>query len=341
MSRVPLARLAGGRWAEQEPTWREASPAVIEAALRRAQARPGGEWHVVGASAALRPGLPLGRTVAGRELVLWREADGTPRAGGGACPHLGAPLCRSPQVGDRLVCHWHGLALGAEGFPGWPVHPVHDDGTLLWVRPGPVAGDAAPPVPQRPPAESSFTTLTALAGRCEPQDVVANRLDPWHGAWFHPYAFADLRVLSHPPVDLPEDGSAEDDRFLVEVAFRVRGRFGVPVVAEFAAPAPRTVVMRIVQGEGTGSVVETHATPVTAPGDPRPRTVVTELVRACSDRTGFTAVRRLAPLLRPLVRHTANRLWRDDLAYAERRHRLRTRPQPDAVGRAPTPGDPG
>ncbi|WP_435844405.1 DUF5914 domain-containing protein, partial [Streptomyces griseus] len=28
--------------------------------------------------------------------------------------------------------------------------------------------------------------------RCEPQDVVANRLDPWHGAWFHPYSFVDL-----------------------------------------------------------------------------------------------------------------------------------------------------
>ena len=53
----------------------------------------------------------------------------------------------------------------------------------------------------------------------------------------------------------------EADRFLVAVTFRI-GRLGVPVVAEFTSPEPRTIVMRIVDGEGTGSVVETHATPL-------------------------------------------------------------------------------
>jgi hypothetical protein len=32
------------------------------------------------------------------------------------------------------------------------------------------------------------------AGICEPEDVIANRLDPWHGSWFHPYAFSHLVV---------------------------------------------------------------------------------------------------------------------------------------------------
>ena len=48
------------------------------------------------------------------------------------------------------------------------------------------------------------------------------------------------------------------------VTFHI-GRFGVPVVAEFTSPEPRTVVMRIIDGEGAGSVVETHATPRRAP----------------------------------------------------------------------------
>ncbi|MGG7613269.1 DUF5914 domain-containing protein, partial [Streptomyces sp. ZG43] len=39
--------------------------------------------------------------------------------------------------------------------------------------------------------------------------------------------------------------------------------------------------------------------------------------------------RRAAPLLRPFMRATAARLWRDDLAYAERRWALR------AAGRFP------
>jgi hypothetical protein len=98
----------------------------------------------------------------------------------------------------------------------------------------------------------------------------------------------------------------------------------VPVRAEFTAPGPRTVVMRITEGEGRTSVVETHATPLTGTGDQRPRTVVVEAVVAVSDRRGFALARAAAPALRPLMLRTAGRLWRDDLAYAERRWALRS-----------------
>ena len=36
----------------------------------------------------------------------------------------------------------------------------------------------------------------------------------------------------------------------------------MPVRAEFACPDARTIVMTIIDGEGAGSVVETHATPL-------------------------------------------------------------------------------
>ena len=88
-------------------------------------------------------------------------------------------------------------------------------------------------------------------------------------------------MLGAPPADCPP----VDDRFLVEVTFTVGSRYGVPVVAEFSCLDARTVTMQIVDGEGTGSVVETHATP--APGaDGRPRTAVIEAVVAHSDRPG-------------------------------------------------------
>jgi hypothetical protein len=82
--------------------------------------------------------------------------------------------------------------------------------------------------------------------------------------------------------------------------------------------------MRITEGEGRTSVVETHATPLTGTGDGRPRTVVVEAVVAVSDRRGFALARAAAPVLRPLMVRTAGRLWRDDLAYAERRWALRS-----------------
>jgi hypothetical protein len=76
--------------------------------------------------------------------------------------------------------------------------------------------------------------------------------------------------------------------------------------------------MTIVRGEGEGSVVETHATPL-APG----RSAMIELTLATSERLGFVAARQAQRVLRPLVRWAALRLWREDAAYAERLYWLR------------------
>lgn len=321
----PLRLLRRPAWADQRPSWADAKPAVIDAALRRAQQRPSGGWFVLAASREIRPGRAFGRPVAGRELVAWRDDEGGLHVGPGACPHLGAALCDAPVHRGRVVCRWHGLALGPAGRPNWRPLAAHDDGVLAWVRlddlaNGPVTD--APVLGPRPPDGATLAAVATVIGHCEPEDVVANRLDPWHGAWLHPYSFAALRVLSAPPPDCPP----AEDRFLVEVTFTVGKRFGVPVHAAFSCPDPRTVTMEIVDGEGTGSVVETHATPLRADDRGRPRTAVVEAVVAYSDRPGFAASRRVAAALRPLIALTARRLWRDDIAYAERRYRLRTGP---------------
>ena len=315
---TPFRRLRLPAWAEQEPSWRAASPALIRAATERALARPSGNWVVLAASREIRPDRGFGRTVAGRELVAWRDAQGVLRAGPGACPHLGAALGDAPVHEGRLVCRWHGLALGPGGGPGWRTLPTFDDGVLAWVRLdelGETPADA-PVLGPRPPAPA-VSAVATVVGRCEPEDVLANRLDPWHGSWFHPYSFALLDVLETP--------TPERDRFLVEVSFRVAGPLGVPVRAEFTCPDPRTVTMEIVGGEGTGSVVETHATPLGPGPDGAPRTAVVEAVVAHSDRPGFVHARKVSAALRPLMRVAAARLWRDDIAYAERRYALRSR----------------
>jgi hypothetical protein len=323
----PLRRLHRPPWARQEPTWAQAKPALITAALERALARPTGGWFVLAASREIRPGRAFGRTVAGRELVAWRDGDGRLHVGPGACPHLGAALCAAPVHDGRLVCRWHGLALGPGGRPGWRTLPAHDDGVLAWVRidsaiDRATEGEptAVPVLGPRPPMPG-LDAVATVVGRCEPADVLANRLDPWHGAWLHPYSFTALRVLSAPPVDCPP----AEDRLLVEVTFTVGRRYGVPVVAEFSCPDARTVTMQIVDGEGTGSVVETHATPLGTGADGHLRTAVIEAVVAHSERPGFGRLRGAGPLVRPLMRAAAARLWRDDIAYAERRYALRTR----------------
>lgn len=313
-------RGAGPDWAAQTPTWRQARPSLIADALERASARPSGNWFVVGASRQVRAGdRPYGRTVGGVEVVLWRSDDGEPRAGSGICPHLGAPLRDSRVVCGTLVCHWHGLALDGSASAGWRPFPVHDDGVLVWVRLDEVGGEEPterPVVPTRPATGRGRLRVhgdgaVRTAGRGgQPARSVARLVVP--------------PVLVRGPLGRAGAAGGEDDAFVVDVSFRVAGRLVVPVRAEFTAPEPRTVVMRITDGEGATSVVETHATPLTGPDHERPRTAVVEAVVAASDRPGFALARAAAPVLRPLMRRTAGRLWRDDLAYAERRWALRS-----------------
>ncbi|PBC86880.1 MULTISPECIES: DUF5914 domain-containing protein [unclassified Streptomyces] len=310
-------------WEAQRPTWRDAQPARIADAVKAALARPSGNWFVLGASGGIGVHRAFGRTVAGIEVVAWRDPAGRLMAGPGACPHLGAPLDRSPVHCGILRCRWHGLALDGAPFAGWEPFPAYDDGLLAWVRLDGAGGEQPlpePVLPARPRTAGALTAVHTVTGRCDPEDVLANRLDPWHGAWLHPYSFVDLTVAGTPS----DSGGEGADGIAVEVSFKVAGRAVVPVTAHFTAPEPRTVVMRIVAGEGRGSVVETHATPLGPDGRGRPRTAVTEAIVATSRRPGFALARAAAPALRPLLRAGSRRLWRDDLAYAERRWELRS-----------------
>jgi hypothetical protein len=332
----PLQPVPPSTWTKQEPTYRAADPRLIRAILDRTQQQPSGNWYVFAASTDIGTDHPTAVTVAGIELVAWRDSRRQLRVGPGACPHLGAPLASAVLDRGALVCRWHGLRLGPDGERGWPLYPSHDDGVLTWVRLDRVGGESpldTPVVPARPPADAHLTAVATLTGVCEPADIVANRLDPWHGAWFHPYSFAHLEVVEAPTRDRTGD---EDDRFVVAVTFRVAGRIGVPVLAEFTSPEPRTVVMRIIDGEGTGSVIETHATPLGPDKDGRPRTAVIEAVIAYSPRDGFGTARRGQRALAPMLRGAARRLWRDDLAYAERRYLQRIRTDHTTRPRPPT-----
>ena len=91
------------RWSAQRPTYRDAVPAVIDAALRRSQRRPSGNWYAFAAADAVRH-RPLGATVAGVELVAWRGENGELHVGPGACPHLGADLSTGKVECGALIC---------------------------------------------------------------------------------------------------------------------------------------------------------------------------------------------------------------------------------------------
>jgi isorenieratene synthase len=287
------------------PDWQQADPRWIGAALRHALARPGGGWFVVDASDRVAD-RPAKYRVAGRNLVFWRTANGL-RAAPDECPHMGASLAAGCVRDGDIVCPWHGLALGERPMGSWRLLPVHDDGVLFWVRLDD-RGETASPAPYLPARPAAFIAgVIRMEAACDAQDVVANRLDPWHGVHYHPHSFKRLRVVEQ-----------RDDEITVRVAYAAFGRYAVEVDARFHCPDPRSIVMTIVRGDGEGSVVETHASPI-GPG----RSAVVEATIATSDRPGFRYALPLARWIRPLIEKRAARLWVEDIEYAEQRYAVR------------------
>ena len=287
------------------PDWVQANPRLIQAHLDRALAMPTGGWHAIDASRAIGQ-RPRPYEIAGLELVAWRT-DGELRVAPDACPHMGARLSDGHVRDGRLVCPWHGLELGEGPHGAWCPLEAFDDGVLAWVRlsePG-EEPTARPLLSPRP--ETFIDSVMRREAACEPRDVVANRLDPWHGVYYHPHTFKRLRVIG-----------ILEDRLLVRVVYGLSDRLGIEVDATFHCPDARTITMTIVDGEGTGSVVETHATPL---GEGR--TAILEATLATSDRPGFRGAIRAAGLIRPFILRAQRKLWAEDAAYAERTFALR------------------
>ncbi len=336
------------------PDWKQANAVAIERALQHALAKPSGGWFVLDALRTLqkpsrkrlrsgivhRPQTARRYVVDGVELVAWVDRQtGVVTVAPALCPHMGAHLGDGHiDAANCVVCPWHGLALPGSSLPStsavtarghgesrvagqgrWEPWRTFSDGVLLWVQPDPTAPNAtdAPILAKRP--DVHFTGVIRREAVCEPRDIIANRLDPWHGVHFHPYAFASLEVLSK-----------TDDALDLRVGYRITPRHIMLVEARFDCPDPRTIVMTITGGEGVGSVVETHTTPihrsVNAAGvSTLPRTAIIEATLATSDRPGFAQALKGAVIARPMIELLAGRLWTDDAKYAERTYKVRTK----------------
>jgi hypothetical protein len=286
------------------PDWQQAQPKWIAKALERATAQPGGGWYVIDGSRSIGP-TPKRHWVAGEDLIVWRDEQGLLVAPD-RCPHMGASL-EGGQTGDGcVICPWHGLALGRETQGAWQPYLTHDDGVLVWVQLPGEEPTESPIICERP---TRFVDgVVRVEANCDPEDVLANRLDPWHGAHYHPHSFGQLKVLDR-----------DDETVTVRVVFRATKRMGVEVDARFHCPDPRTIVMTIIDGEGAGSVVETHATPLRDGSS-----AIVEATLASSNRPGFRMAALALGMVRKRIEVAAERLWLEDAAYAERRYALRT-----------------
>jgi vanillate O-demethylase monooxygenase subunit len=104
-------------------------------------------WYVAATPDEIQE-KPLGRQICGERIVFYRKADGKVAAVENFCPHRGAPLSLGSVEGDKLVCGYHGLAMGCDGkavempgqrvrgFPAIKAYAVEERYGFVWVWPG-------------------------------------------------------------------------------------------------------------------------------------------------------------------------------------------------------------
>lgn len=91
---------------------------------------------------------PLGRTICGERIAFYRGDENKVAAVQDFCPHRGAPLSLGYVSEGKLVCGYHGLAMGCQGktvsmpgqrvggFPAIKAYPVVERYGFIWVWPG-------------------------------------------------------------------------------------------------------------------------------------------------------------------------------------------------------------
>lgn len=106
-------------------------------------------WYPLLVSEQLREELPVASCLLGENLVLWRDAAGSPGALVDRCPHRGAKLSSGRILGSDLQCASHGLRFNTRGectLVPWerghasrsasirvPAYPVRELGGYVWA----------------------------------------------------------------------------------------------------------------------------------------------------------------------------------------------------------------
>lgn len=183
---------------------------------------------------------PLARTLLDEPVVLFRDADGSPKALLDRCPHRFAPLSMGRIVDGTITCAYHGLrfsgdgacvlnphgpvirSLGARSFPATEVHRA------VWIWMGdPALADPSAIRDLSFLADAPDTAFNKgyIRGSGHYQLFVDNILDLSHTDYLHPDTLGGGSITRTPAeVEEREDG-------VIAVHWRPRNEVPVPLMA--------------------------------------------------------------------------------------------------------------
>jgi vanillate O-demethylase monooxygenase subunit len=175
---------------------------------------------------------PLGRQICGEQIVFFRQADGKVAAVENYCPHRGAPLSLGHVEGDKLVCGYHGLAMGCDGrvvemprqrvagFPAIKAYAVEERYGFVWVWPG--DPDRADPS-RIHHLEWADSPAWGYGGglyhvKCNYQLMIDNLMDLTHETYVHASSIGQKEIDEAPVSTKAEGDHVITSRFIENIS---------------------------------------------------------------------------------------------------------------------------
>ncbi|GAA0774092.1 aromatic ring-hydroxylating dioxygenase subunit alpha [Castellaniella ginsengisoli] len=171
---------------------------------------------------------PLGRTICGLPVALYRGAEGKVAALEDFCPHRGAALSLGAVVDGHLMCGYHGLVMGCDGkavsmprqrvngFPCIRSYPVVERHGFVWIWPGdPERADEAsiPELFWADHPEWAYGGGLYHIG-CDYRLMIDNLMDLTHEAYVHADSIGQGEIDEAPVMTRMEDGHVVTSRVM-------------------------------------------------------------------------------------------------------------------------------
>jgi phenylpropionate dioxygenase-like ring-hydroxylating dioxygenase large terminal subunit len=190
-------------------------------------------WYAVAIASELQD-QPLGVTLWGEEIVLFRNGTGQVQALEDRCPHRQVKLSEGAVVGDRLACAYHGWQFNGGGecaavpylaenqkLPTCRirVYPVREQTGFIWVFPGdPAIAQHIEPLAL--PEWDHLNYIVSLSViRCEAHYsyLIENLMDMYHGHLHNDYqAWASAKLIG-----IEETGDRVDAHYDAQSYYRI------------------------------------------------------------------------------------------------------------------------
>lgn len=182
-------------------------------------------WYVAALASELSD-RPLGRTILGEHVALYRNGHGRVVALRDTCPHRGYPLSLGTVEGDRLVCGYHGFTFDEAGecvaVPGQDRipsrlhvrrYPLVERGAWVWIwmASGDPDYDRLPATPWLERGEDRVVICGVARIDASFGLLVDNLLDLSHETYLHRGSIGTPEVATTPiEVDLDEAAGRVD-----------------------------------------------------------------------------------------------------------------------------------